>query len=171
MRLETLKAEDQFFLKNKLDKIYSFIDSVKAKSYLNFDRIQEKDNRFQGWGAELAICRWAQIEYLGEKEGSFNDVDVGHYGQIKWTKSSENLNLLVEIPKNKGRPIETMVFVLTTGIFPSYEIVGWIGGSDFMLKKQGFKTKHGSKEKWRVLQSELRTDFELLKLILGSDSI
>lgn len=78
----------------------------------------------QGLGAELAVARWAGLEW---NRGIRRKPDVGDDVEVRCVRRPDGMLALYSYDKAGRR------FVFTVGSFPSYRLMGWIRGAEGMI--------------------------------------
>lgn len=157
MRLERLSDKDQQSMRLRA--------SAHSSRFARHSEISF-NNSLNGYGAEAAVGRWSGADFF-KPDNQFELSDVGHYGQIKFRyPENKNFDLIVNVRTNGfRRDPRTYAYVVCTGKFPDFWIVGWLGGEQVVDREATF---FKSDAKWVVPRRELRTDWDILRLILAS---
>lgn len=115
-----------------------------------------------GFGAELAVARWLDLEW---HRGNRRKTDVGDDIEVRNVRRADGLLALYTYDHASRR------FVLVTGSFPSYTIRGWLPGKDAMTERywhpKGAVVAGYALDVARFLvpQDDLRSPFELLDAV------
>lgn len=139
----TLTEEDQKLVRDIAKKR---TDHAKKKGfYNNWGSVDGYDIDLEGFGAEVAFCRLFKCEpdvTIGLKKDDYDTITKkGSKVDVKWTQNINN-GLLVKVTKEKKK---TDVYVLTTGNFPSYEVIGYAYQADVFQESNIEDSKFGHK--------------------------
>lgn len=150
----TLTEEDQILVRDIAKKR---TDHAKAKGfYNNWGEVNGYDIDLEGFGAEVAFCRKFDCEpdtSIGLKDDDYDTITKkGSKVDVKWTQNINN-GLLVKCTKVKKK---VDVYVLTTGNFPHYDIVGFAYQKDVFQEKNIKDSKFGHKN-YALTLEELRS--------------
>lgn len=139
----TLTEEDQKLVKDIAKKR---TDHAKKKGfYSNWGDVSGYDIDLEGFGAEVAFCRKFNCEpdtAIGLKKDDYDMITKkGSKVDVKWTQNINN-GLLVKVTKAKKK---VDVYVLITGNFPTYEIIGFAYQADVFQEKNIQDSSFGHK--------------------------
>ena len=157
-----LTRMDQQLIKNmsesicKQDRSY-FVDNYKRDKAMDFYQMN-----LNGFGAELAFCRFCSIEFdssTDQNENHFNKVDA----TLKNDKTVDvknttypNGKLLVRLGKEKKY---VDLYALVTGTLPVFKFSGWIGYKD-IIKPELIKNL-GTGDSYCLSQNKLNKILEI----------
>lgn len=167
LRLPCLNNKDQEYIQTKArhhaQRAAEYDRVVASQKHTAYER------HLQGYGAEAAVARWCDVNFY-QDDNQFELQDIGYYGQVKWRDPRlGRFDLIVNIKKNgfKRNPA-TYAYVLTSGVFPQFYLVGWVGGVHVVNKSPVVSIKYGGVARWIVPLEDLRQEWNVLKLILKS---
>lgn len=138
-------------------QLANFISEAKQRLSEKSGFIDKKmDNRsateiqIQGFGAELAVCKWLGI--YPDLSPEYSDYDFMWNGKTVDVKSRRPDDAALIIP---GHQINKQkdIYILVTGEFPSYDVKSFITKEKVFLDKN--KKQIWGKEKFIVEQNEM----------------
>jgi hypothetical protein len=116
----------------------------------------------EGAMAEYAVAKWLNLPWTGSIEtGDFKDADAGDNVQVRFTFHAGGGLLLY--PKDR----DAHLYVLTTGAYGTYQLLGWMQGSAGKVQMYLDHGKAKGLNAYLVPQSDLRPMAELAQMFSG----
>lgn len=135
-----------------------------------FSDVDQDAQMFDVYAAEYCVAKFCEVDWPNTT-GTNDGPDVGDWIQVKRIRPKFNHNLMITYKKDTKRASETYAYVLVEGQWPSYEIVGWIGGDRAKEIGSPFASTNRDDKTMIVYRDDLRTDFDILKCIGQSEWI